>query len=66
MMQATQHRGGDDSSRLCGVAFTESSWDALSDSLVWPGAVVVVDVFLHHTAQMVSMEDERVVKAFSP
>ena len=63
VMQATQYRGHDDSSRLCGVAFTESSWDALSDSLMWPRAIVVIDVFFDHTAQVVSMEDERVVKA---
>ena len=64
MVQATQHRGGDDSSRLCGVAFTVSSWNALSDSLMWPGAIEVIGVFLDHTAQVVSTEDEGVVKAF--
>ena len=62
-MQATQHRGGDDSSRLCGVAFTVSSWNALSDSLMWPRVIEVISVFLHHAAQVVSMEDEGVIKA---
>ena len=64
MMQATQHRSRDDSSRLCGGAFAESSWDALSDSLMWSRSVVVIDVFLDYAAQVVSMKDERVVKAF--
>ena len=63
-MQAAQHWAGDDSSRLCGVALTVSSRNALSNSLMWPRAIVVIGVFLHHTAQVVSMEDERVVKAF--
>ena len=35
----------------------------LSDSLMWPRAIVVIDVFLDHTVQVVSMEDEGVVKA---
>ena len=63
VVQATQHRGGDDSSRLCGVAFTILGWNALSDALMWPRAIEVIGVFLYHAAQVVSMEDEGVVKA---
>ena len=64
VMQSTQHGGGDASPRLCGAAFRISSWNALSDPLVWPRAIVVIGVFPRHTAQVVSNEDERVVKAF--
>ena len=63
VMQATQHRGGDDSSRLRGVAFTQSSWNALSDALMRPRVIEVISVFLHHVAQVVSVEDEGIVKA---
>ena len=60
-MQASQHRDGGDSARLRGLAIVVLSWNALSDPLMWPGAIEVVGVFLDHTIQMVSMENERVV-----
>ena len=51
-MQTTQDRGSDDTSRLRGVAFKASSWNARSDSLMGPGAIVVIDVFPYHTARL--------------
>ena len=64
-MQAAQHRGGYDFSRLRGVVYDESSWNALSNALMWPRAIVVIGVLGHHAAQLVSMEDEHMVKAFA-
>ena len=64
-MQTPQHRGGYDSSRLCRLARAVSSWNALSNALMWPHAIVVFGVLLHHAAQLASMEDEHMVKAFA-
>ena len=64
-MQATQHCRGLDYSRLCGLPFTVSSGDPLSNALMRPRTIVVIDKLRHHAAQLVSMEDEHMVKAFA-
>ena len=50
---------------MCRLSFTESSGNALSDALMWSPVIVVSGVFLDHATQVIPMEDERVVQAFS-
>ena len=64
-MQAAQHRCGYDFSCTCRVTVTVSSWNALSNALMRPRAIVVIGVLLDHAAQLVSMKDEHMVKAFA-
>ena len=49
-----------------GAVFDEVIGDLLPDALMWSGAVVVFDISLHNTMQLVAMENEHVVQAFTP
>ncbi len=60
---------GDSSPRLAygpGAVLDEVIRDLLPDALKWSGAVVVFDISLHNTMQLVAMENEHVVQAFTP
>ncbi len=49
-----------------GTVLDEVIGDLLLDALMRPGTVVVFDVSLHNTMQLVTMENEHVVQAFTP
>ena len=49
-----------------GTVLDEIIGDLLPDALMWSGAVVVFDISLHNTMQLVAMENEHVIQAFTP
>ena len=69
MVESTQDGCGCDlspSRRLAyrpGIAFGKAFRDLLPDALMWSGAVVVFDISLHNSMQLVVMENEHVVEA---
>ena len=69
MVESAQDRCRSDASpRLAygpGVVLDEVIGDLLPDALMWSGAVVVFDVSLHNTMQLVAMENEHVIQALS-
>ncbi len=64
MMQATEHREGDDSPFAIGCRLL-LGWDPLLNALMWSSLVEVDHVLLERVAQVPLPEDQHVIQAFA-
>ena len=63
-MEPTQYGRRHDPAELGRAVLVESNGDALLDTLMWPGVVVVVNEFSDEAMQLVALENEHVIQAF--
>ena len=62
MMEPTQYGRRHDPAELGRAVLVESNGDALLDTLMWPGVVVVVNEFSDKAMQLVALENEHVIQ----
>ena len=48
------------------MIFGEASRDLLPDALMRPGVVVIVNVFLHRSIQLTTIDDKHMIQALTP